>query len=158
MICKLKLHIKTFKQYAVLLKAASVCLMVLFYITPTFMETSAYAQEVKQPKITRDVKIPRIAGSILQREAQPQRSPEYMLRHDKVREAMRMGRIVPLSQIRRAVLKEFSGKIIQVRLFELNNKKRPYIYNIRLITDDGELISVTFDATSAKILSVKGKS
>ncbi len=131
-------------------KAGSVCFIFILYIVPSL----TFAQTVKIPKI-----IPKEPISIVQHPLlrQQNRSPEYMLRHDKVREAMRMGRIVPLSQIKKAVVKKYKGKIIGIKLFELSNKKRPYIYNIKLVTLEGELISVTLDARSAKILSVKGK-
>ena len=131
-------------------KAGSIFFVFVLNIVPSL----TLAQTVKTPKVIVDDPISIVAHPLLR---QQNRSPEYVLRHDKVREAMRMGRIVPLSQIKKAVVKKYKGKIIGIKLFELSNKKRPYIYNIKLVTLEGELISVTLDARSAKILSVKGK-
>jgi len=77
-------------------------------------------------------------------------------RQDKAREAMKSGRIVSLSVIRKQVQKNFPGKIIDVRLFEPKNKNLPYIYRVKVLRKDGKLLILNLNAATAQIVGVKG--
>lgn len=132
------------KKLSVFVSLSFVVSSCFFLNYPAFSQT---ALEIQRPTVAR---------TLVRPNKQQRRSPEFLLRHDRVREAMRLGRIVPLSAIRKTIRARYKGRIVDVKLFELNNKNRPYIYNVRVLTKAGKLLSITVDATSAKVLSVKG--
>ena len=82
--------------------------------------------------------------------------PVLNYRHDKARDALKSGRIVSLSVIRKRIQQSFPGKIVDVRLIEPRKKNQPYIYMVKLLRKDGKLLELKINATSATIISVKG--
>jgi len=61
-----------------------------------------------------------------------------------------------LSVIRKAVQSEYPGKIVDVRLLVPKREGINYLYDVRVLTDAGKLLSVKIDAKNAKIIDVKG--
>ncbi len=81
---------------------------------------------------------------------------DKVYRQDRARDAMRSGRIVSLSVIRKRIRQSFPGKIVDVRLLEPKNKNLPYIYMVKVLRKDGKLLMLRINAANAKIVSVKG--
>lgn len=84
------------------------------------------------------------------------RVPDQFFRHDQARDAVRSGNILSLSSIRRAVSSKYPGKIVDVRLLVPKREGMAYLYDVRVLTNGGKLLSVKVDAQNAKILDVKG--
>ncbi|WP_417319444.1 PepSY domain-containing protein [Emcibacter sp.] len=77
--------------------------------------------------------------------------------HDRVQQAVRNGEIVSLSRIRRTVKQSYPGRIVDVQLLELNNRNVPYLYVVKVLTEDGRLLDVTLNARDATVLRVQGR-
>ncbi|WP_321397992.1 hypothetical protein [Emcibacter sp.] len=77
--------------------------------------------------------------------------------HDRVQQAMRNGEIVSLRRIRATVLKSYPGRIVDVQLLELNNRAVPYLYVVKILSEDGRVLDVTLNARDAAILRVQGR-
>ncbi|PCJ43219.1 MAG: hypothetical protein COA81_04005 [Alphaproteobacteria bacterium] len=77
-------------------------------------------------------------------------------RQNTAREAMQSGRIVSLSVIRSRVRQSFPGKIIDVRLLEPKRNNQSYIYKVKLLRTNGNLLVVRLNAANGQIVSVKG--
>jgi hypothetical protein len=84
------------------------------------------------------------------------RVPDQFFRHDQARDAVRSGNILSLSVIRKAVRKAHPGEIVDVRLLVPKREGINYLYDVRVLTKSGKLLSVKVDAKSAKIVDVKG--
>lgn len=85
------------------------------------------------------------------------RPTERNYRQNTARDAVRSGRIVSLSVIRRKLQKKYPGKVVDVRLIEPISRTRPYTYHVKVLQKDGKLLLIKIDATNARIVSVKGK-
>ena len=69
---------------------------------------------------------------------------------DRARAALEAGRVAPLQSILDKVAEEFAGKMIQV---ELEDNGRTLSYEVKLLTDDGRVIELRYDARSAALLN-----
>ncbi len=65
--------------------------------------------------------------------------------------AVRRGEALPLSDVFRSVQTEVSGQIVEVRF---SNSGIPPIYQFRMVSERGKLITVFTDASSAEILRI----
>lgn len=123
-------------------------LMVMFIAMPL----DGFSQEI------REIPQPRELGtrSVSQSPQERLRIPDQFFRHDQARDAVRSGNILSLSVIRKAVQSEYPGKIVDVRLLVPKREGINYLYDVRVLTDAGKLLSVKIDAKNAKIIDVKG--
>lgn len=76
------------------------------------------------------------------------------IEQDTVLAAKDSGTIRPLPEILAIVRKEVPGRIVDV---QLNKKRVPWRYRIKVLTEAGNVVKVTVDAESGKILKIKGK-
>jgi len=84
------------------------------------------------------------------------RVPDQFFRHDQARDAVRSGNILSLSVIRKTVQSKYPGKIVDVRLLVPKREGINYLYDVRVLTNEGKLLSVKVDAKNANIIDVKG--
>ena len=82
---------------------------------------------------------------------------------DRARKAMLSGEVQPLSDLLAHVEKMYAGEIIEVELEEsddgvwLNADGTPvFLYEIKLLTPQGNLVKLEFDAKSLELLTVDG--
>jgi uncharacterized membrane protein YkoI len=75
--------------------------------------------------------------------------------HDRVRRAVLSGEILPLSAILDRVNAEYAGELIEA---ELEDKYGQPVYEIKLVTKDGKLLKLHYDARDGRKLSVREKS
>ncbi len=85
------------------------------------------------------------------------RPQERVYRQNTARNALKSGKIVSLSVIRRKIQKKYPGKIVDVRLIEPMSRTRPYSYHVKVLQKNGKLLLIKINATNARIVSVKGK-
>ncbi len=69
---------------------------------------------------------------------------------DRARAALEAGRVAPLQSILDKVSEDFAGKMIQV---ELEDNGHILFYEVKLLTDDGHVIELRYDARSAALLN-----
>ncbi len=72
--------------------------------------------------------------------------------HDDVRRAVQSGEILPLSAVLERVNAEYSGDLIEA---ELERKHGQAVYEIKLLTKDGRLLKLYYDARTAGRISAK---
>jgi uncharacterized membrane protein YkoI len=69
--------------------------------------------------------------------------------HDQARRALEAGEIVPLGQILQQVQARYDGTVIEI---ELAREDASWLYEVELLTADGRLLALWFDAGSALLL------
>ena len=84
------------------------------------------------------------------------RIPDSFSRHDDLPGKVISGEILSLSEIRKVVRKEYPGKIVDVQLLIPKREGLNYLYDVKVLTDAGKLVSIKVDAKSAQIVDVKG--
>jgi uncharacterized membrane protein YkoI len=76
--------------------------------------------------------------------------------HDRARHALQQGEVRPVAEILRRVADEVPGEVVEVELERENwLGKRLWVYEIKLIAQDGRLVEVLVDAATAEILAVE---
>ncbi len=73
---------------------------------------------------------------------------------DRTLDDYRQGRIKPFSEIRRKVGQRIKGRVIDA---QLDRASSPWVYNVRVLTDDGNVVAVRLDAQTGRIMEVKGR-
>lgn len=69
--------------------------------------------------------------------------------HDRAREALARGEILPLSRILAVVEQEVGGRIIEI---DLDRDDGRYVYDVEAVSRDGRLVELTIDAATGAIL------
>jgi len=73
--------------------------------------------------------------------------------HDRARQAVQSGEALPLRTILDKVAAEFPGEMIEA---ELEDEDGRLAYEIKLITPDGNVLKVYYDARDGRVLKTKG--
>lgn len=84
------------------------------------------------------------------------RIPDPFARHDRVRDNVELGKYISLSVIRKKIQKEYPGRIVDVRILIAQREGLKDLYDVRVLTKSGKLLSIKVDAETAKIVDVKG--
>ena len=72
--------------------------------------------------------------------------------------ALRAGEVLPLRTMLDEVERLFSGDILEVELDDdKDDGRRIWTYKIKLISPDGNVIKLRFDAKTKQILKIKGR-
>ncbi len=79
------------------------------------------------------------------------------LDHDEARAAMQAGKIVPLADILEQIESEFDGQVIGVRLETEEGSKEAFVYKIELLTPQGHLLELLFDARTSNMIGIGGR-
>lgn len=74
--------------------------------------------------------------------------------HDRARQALLAGEILPLKTILERIERSQPGQVMEV---ELEQKSADWIYEIKLLQTEGRLLKLYVDARSGEILRVKQK-
>jgi len=72
--------------------------------------------------------------------------------HERARELLREGRILPLSQVVQGVLAQVPGELLEV---EFENEDGVHVYELKLLRPDGRVQEVEADAATGKILKIE---
>jgi uncharacterized membrane protein YkoI len=74
--------------------------------------------------------------------------------HDRARQAMEAGNILPLSTIIKQLERAYPGQFLEV---ELEHEDDRWLYEIKLMRDNGALIKLELDASNGEIIRIKGR-
>lgn len=74
--------------------------------------------------------------------------------HDRARQALRAGEVLPLPKILQRVEVEFPGEVIEV---ELERHRGRWVYEIKTLRGDGALLKLLVDASDGRILGVRAR-
>lgn len=73
--------------------------------------------------------------------------------HDRARAALQRGEVLPLRDIIDKAEQAFPGKMLEV---ELEDEDGRIVYDIEILSPDGRLIELLYDARTGTLLSAKG--
>lgn len=74
--------------------------------------------------------------------------------HDRARQAVETGEVLPLRAILEHVEREFPGQVMEV---ELDREKGEWLYEVKVLRKGGALVKLKIDARNGKILGIKEK-
>lgn len=74
--------------------------------------------------------------------------------HERARRAVQAGQVVPLRTILDNVARDFPGDVIET---ELEDRHGTPVYEIKVISPEGRVMKVYYDARDGSVLKVKGK-
>ncbi|KAA0571059.1 hypothetical protein FZ983_33690 [Azospirillum sp. B21] len=74
--------------------------------------------------------------------------------HDRAREALQAGRILPLERIVESAKARFGGEILDV---DLEDENAGFRYELKLIAADGRILKLEYDAATGELLRAKGR-
>jgi uncharacterized membrane protein YkoI len=71
------------------------------------------------------------------------------------RDAYQRGEIMSLAEIRRNVQRDFNGQIIGTQFRSANNED--YIYKFRVLSPEGNMMTIDVDARTSRVIGIKGQ-
>lgn len=74
--------------------------------------------------------------------------------HDRARQAVQAGQVLPLPAVLERLQREVPGKVLEV---ELEQERGSWIYEIKLLTPAGQLTKVKLDARTGEVLRVHSR-
>ena len=74
--------------------------------------------------------------------------------HDRARQAVQAGQVLPLPTVLERLQREMPGQVLEV---ELEQERERWIYEIKLLTPAGQLTKVKLDARTAEVLRVRSR-
>lgn len=74
--------------------------------------------------------------------------------HERARAAVQAGEVLPLPQVLERLQRTHPGQVLEL---ELEHDKGRWIYEIRLMQADGQLLKLTVDAATARVLGERRK-
>ena len=74
--------------------------------------------------------------------------------HDRARAAVLAGEMLPLPALLERLQRSHPGQVLELELERENGR---WIYEVKLLQSDGQLVKLEVDATTAQVLAVKRK-
>ena len=74
--------------------------------------------------------------------------------HDRARAALQSGEVMPLAALLEQVQRSHPGQVLEL---ELEHEDGRWVYEIKLLANDGQLLKLDVDARTAQVLKVKRK-
>lgn len=75
--------------------------------------------------------------------------------HERARRAMTTGQVLPLNAVLERLEREHPGQVLEV---ELEQDEGQWIYEVKLLQSDGQLVKIKLDAKTAALLSSRTRS
>ncbi len=73
---------------------------------------------------------------------------------ENARDAYQRGEIMSLEDIRRNVQRDFDGQIIGT---QLKSNNADYVYKFRVLSPDGNMMTIDVDARTSRVIDVRGR-
>ncbi|MDU7586558.1 MAG: PepSY domain-containing protein [Acidovorax sp.] len=74
--------------------------------------------------------------------------------HDLARQALERGQVLPLRTVLEKVEREYQGQVLKV---EFEHDDGRFLYEIRLLQQDGRMAKLKIDAVDGRVLQIKRK-
>ena len=74
--------------------------------------------------------------------------------HEKARSALEAGQVLPLPTLLERLRRTHPGQVLEL---ELEREEGRWIYEVKLLKDDGQLSKLKFDAATGKVLQARRK-
>lgn len=75
--------------------------------------------------------------------------------HNRARQAVQAGQVLPLGKVLERLEREHPGQVMEV---ELEQEEGRWIYEVKLLQPQGQLVKLKLDARTAALLTGKGSS
>ncbi|MDO8387216.1 MAG: PepSY domain-containing protein [Polaromonas sp.] len=75
--------------------------------------------------------------------------------HNRARQALQAGQVLPLGKVLERLEREHPGQVLEV---ELEQEEGRWIYEVKLLQPQGQLVKLKLDARTAALLSTRGGS
>ena len=75
--------------------------------------------------------------------------------HNRARQAVQAGQVLPLRSVLERLEREHPGQVLEV---ELEQEEGRWIYEVKLLQPQGQLVKLKLDARTAALLSTRGGS
>jgi uncharacterized membrane protein YkoI len=69
--------------------------------------------------------------------------------HDRAHRAVQAGEVMPLEQVLSHLAKDNPGQVLKI---ELEREDRQWVYEVKLLQPDGQLVKLLLDARTAEVL------
>ena len=96
-----------------------------------------------------------LAGTVLVASSSRGLAQSAGVDHDRARAAVQSGEIMPLHEILAKVSEKQEGRVLEVRLNDLEGGLHGWVYDIRLFTPEDEVLNLRVDAGTATILRIE---
>lgn len=74
--------------------------------------------------------------------------------HELARQALERGQVLPLRAVLEKVEREYQGQVLKV---EFEREDGRFIYEIRLLQNDGRMVKLEVDASDGQVLKIRRK-
>ncbi|EHK63516.1 PepSY domain-containing protein [Achromobacter arsenitoxydans] len=74
--------------------------------------------------------------------------------HERARQALEAGKVLPLGAVLDIVEREFPGQVVKVEFEEEDDE---FIYEIRVLQSGGGILKLEIDARDGTVISAKGR-
>lgn len=74
--------------------------------------------------------------------------------HELARQALQQGQVLPLRQVLDKVEHDYQGQVVKI---EFERDEGRYVYEIRLLQNDGRMAKLKVDALDGRVLKIKRK-
>ncbi|MDP2817225.1 MAG: PepSY domain-containing protein [Polaromonas sp.] len=75
--------------------------------------------------------------------------------HNRARQALQAGEVLPLGKVLELLEREHPGQVMEV---ELEQEEGRWVYEVKLLQPQGQLVKLKLDARTAALLSTRGGS
>lgn len=75
--------------------------------------------------------------------------------HERARQAVTSGQVLPLRTVLERLEREHPGQVLEV---ELEQDDDQWVYEVKLLQNDGQLVKIKLDARTAAVLSSRTRS
>lgn len=74
--------------------------------------------------------------------------------HERARQALEAGEILPLRTVLDRIAQDYPGEVLEI---ELEREDGQWIYEMKLLRENGALLKLELDASDATVLKLKGR-
>ncbi len=76
----------------------------------------------------------------------------------EIRKAVEAGEVVPLQDLLARIREEFQGRVVKAELErERHGGKKLWIYEIKVLTPEGNVLKLEYDAKTMDLIKVRGR-
>ena len=69
--------------------------------------------------------------------------------HERAHRAVQAGEVMPLEQVLASLAKDHPGQVLKI---ELEREEQQWVYEVKLLQADGQLVKLLLDARTAEVL------
>ena len=74
---------------------------------------------------------------------------------DEAQKARKQENLIPYGQIARRAVSQFGGRVVGQKLRQTGSNS--WVYDLRLLMEDGKVLQVAMDAKTGRVISTKGR-